>query len=136
MSFTNNTNATTTNTINATPSDVEERVIAHIDDGTLLQVDATAIVGIFIFLTLRQLLSYGHSDPKSTLLLWRLTFIGVLPFAISAILILLNTFYPFREDAGPRVFTLLGFLYILAIFGIIFLYQWREGKKPMESEPD
>jgi hypothetical protein len=102
--------------------------IGYIDNATLLQVDVTAIVGIFIFLTLKQL-SHDQSDRMGALLLWRLTFAAVLPFAISALFILYDAFYPYPEDWGPKVFAMIGFAYILVIFGIIFLYQWIQARK-------
>ena len=115
--------STHTNATNATMLDRQEGLtdITYIDNATLLQVDATAIVGILIFLTLRQL-SSGQPNPKGTLLLWHLTFAAVLPFALSAIFILYNAFYPDPTDWAPKLFAMLGFLYILIVFGIIFLH--------------
>ena len=95
--------------------------IAYIDNATLLQVDITAIVGIFIFLTIQQLTSGARVWSFVTAFL-------VIPFTVSAIAILIESIWAseylikvVQQNVNiPGVSALTGFFYILIIFVYIF----------------
>lgn len=125
MSSNNITNATT----NATTLDgLQEGSatvpvtadITFIDYPTLLQVDITAIVGTFIFLTIAGV----ARNPLQGRAWFFLTSFLVIPFAISGAAILVEDIWDsspevkaLKEYADiPRVFALAGFLYILIVF--------------------
>ena len=89
-----------------------------IDIPTLLQVDITAIVGIFIFLTVAQ---FWPSAARPWLTLASLL---VIPFALSALTILVEDIwsseYIIRVIAYnfnlPKIFAFVGFLLIFVVF--------------------
>lgn len=101
-----------------------------IDNATLLQVDTTAIVGIFIFLTLEQLANARRPWMVVTAIL-------VIPFAVSTMLILIDeTWFTGNGELShaSRVLAIGGFGYILFIFGYVLL---RFGsQKPQEQKQD
>jgi hypothetical protein len=103
-----------------------------IDDATLLQVNATVIVGVFILLTLRQLahIKGGNVGPDTAtttnIPIWgRLTFALVLPFAISAFFILIEDAWPtiLTFDTASKIFAIVGFVYIIILFFYFFVYK-------------
>jgi hypothetical protein len=73
-----------------------------IDTSTLLQVDATAIVGIFIFLTI-QSFSYNTSEYQQTRTRLFLTSFLVVPFAISALAILVEDNWNIEKEINECV---------------------------------
>ena len=109
-----------------------------IDNATLLQVDTTAIVGIFIFLTLQRFgqkefnIGQGVSirQPESMLII---TSILVIPFAFSAMAILVGETYPnnptvkyiVQQGLGiSRNSAIIGFGYILFVF--VYVLVWKK----------
>ena len=94
-----------------------------IDNATLLQADTTAIVGIFIFLTLQ---GFGQKlnleQQKSRLVM---TSLLVIPFAFSAIAILIGEIHsdnPIVRDTVQqnlqisRYAAMIGFCFVLFVF--------------------
>jgi hypothetical protein len=89
-----------------------------IDSATLLQVDATVIVGIFIFLTIQAM---THLRGVTALL--------IIPFAASALAILVEDTWPTnyivkwvqQEIDIPRWGAIAGFGYILVFFVGVFI---------------
>jgi hypothetical protein len=114
-----------------------------IDNAALLQVDITAIVGVFIFLTIAQVMP-STSRPAW----WGLTSLIVVPFSLSAMAILvedvMSTEYVMRVIAYnvrfPELLALFGFIIIF----IMFFYIYRnlgKGKSTaaaseMQHKPD
>lgn len=106
-----------------------------IDYATLLQVDITAIVGTFIFLTVVGLArtQYELQQKKAW---WILTSFLVISFAISRAAILIEDIWAtndiiktVREQVDiPRIFALAGFLYILMVFIGIMRLMWPKKK--------
>jgi hypothetical protein len=99
-----------------------------IDNATLLQVDITAIVGTFIFLTIQQL-----SAARAW---WFVTAFLVIPFTVSAMAILIEDIWAseyvievVQQHANiPSIAALAGLFYIFIIFGYI-LHKTRNGKR-------
>jgi hypothetical protein len=120
------------------------RKISTLDAATILQVDATVIVGVLFFLTLTTFL--GSEERQARSLAVSLTIIAVLPFSASAML-LLWTFSTLRLEVtsfflgkkGPRLLekkdykkivrysrnavdiTLTGFGYLLVVLIVVWL---------------
>lgn len=109
-----------------------------VDNATLLQVDITAIVGVFIFLTIAQLV------PSAGRPWWGLTAVLVIPFALSALAILAediwSTEYVMRVVAYnfrlPEAFALLGFGLIFIMFFYIFRKITKNIKKQWLLMPE
>jgi hypothetical protein len=86
-----------------------------IDDTVLLQVNATVMVGIFIFLTIRGLIPDRPIDLRQSKAWLMVISILVIPFAESAMLILLDTGNG-ELSRLARIVTSGGFGYILLLF--------------------
>ena len=100
-----------------------------IGNAILLQVDITAIVGIFIFVTIAQV---KMQEQKALLLL---TSILVIPFAVSALFILIEDFLLseyfvtlLKKLSIPMWGAISGFAYIILVFGYIFVKQLKQPK--------
>jgi hypothetical protein len=99
-----------------------------IDNAVLLQVDVTAIVGIFIFLTLQGVTVRGSQSALMQQRPWFFaTSFLVIPFTVSAMAILIEYIWASEDIIRiiqqhsniPAVTALGGFLYILLLFSFI-----------------
>ena len=93
-----------------------------IDDITLLQVNATTIVGIFIFLTVGRI-GRNQQEQSISLTHWGVTFALLIPFTLSAMTIMIKDVRPaVSSQIGnlPNWFTLIGFAYILVVFIVLY----------------
>ncbi|MGC1134419.1 MAG: hypothetical protein WA941_16445 [Nitrososphaeraceae archaeon] len=97
-----------------------------IDNAVLLQVDITAIVGIFIFLTIEEL-ALGKAGYQQRRIRWFHTSFLVIPFAVSALAILIednwSTSFVLKGVQQhvdiPKWAAIAGFAYILIVFVFI-----------------
>jgi hypothetical protein len=102
-----------------------------IDDITLLQVNTTAIIGIFIFLTLGRL-SRNQPEHTTDFTRWGLTFALLIPFAASALSIMIKDTVPYAEShIGnlPNILTMVGFAYIIVVFTLIYFIMRTASRK-------
>jgi hypothetical protein len=93
-----------------TPETREER-----ERTTILQVDATMSAGVLFFLTLTSFIARG-TEPSGRVFTVALTLIAIVPFVVSAILIIRG-----RTLRMAKNFTGGGFIYLVAVLIMIVL---------------
>lgn len=91
-----------------------------VEDNDIIQVDATVIVGVLIFLTLSNLFGPNKSEGITKI---TLTLLAIIPFAGSAIAIGLgNSFASAFKELGLYLMVG-GFIYLIVIFVVLGKFQ-------------
>jgi hypothetical protein len=100
-----------------------------LDDKDLIQVDATAVAGVLILLTLTTITSdFTEIKIAYTTLIGSFIVAAIVPFSLSVFFIILGNFYilkPPKDYLRRAAFaTLLGFIYLVIVVVIVIVFSF------------